>query len=322
VTAPQPLAFSTPLVGLDIGGTNIKGVVLAPDGAVLAQHSIPTMRGPEGVVASATQMVDWLLTQAGVAADELGGIGIGIPGLVDSATGVINHAVNLGITDVPLHLAEKLTEIYGKPVVVDNDLNVAALGTAFLSPSLDGSVIDLAFLSLGTGVAGGFVLDGKLRQGYPIAGEIGHIPIDANGPLCNCGQRGCLELYSSGSALEKLWPAEGELPGPAALLRAAQAGDARAVGLLNGFYLAVATGVRNLILSLGPKQVVIGGGVTRLGEPLLVGVRSALDTMAADSPFLQSLRMADRVSLIAPGEPVAAIGAAVLVRDSEGVNFD
>ena len=312
----QSLALSAPLVGLDIGGTNLKGVLLAPDGGVLVQHSLPTLRGPEGVVSSATQMVDWLLAQEGVSVDKLGGIGVGIPGLVDSATGVINHAVNLGISDEPLHLAEELTEVYGRPVVVDNDLNVAALGAAFISPSPDGSVTDLAFLSLGTGVAGGFVLDGKLRQGYPIAGEIGHIPIDEAGPLCNCGQRGCLELYSSGSALEKLWPAEGELPGPAALLRAAQAGNSRAVELLDGFYLAVAIGVRNLILSLGPKQVIIGGGVTRLGEPLLVGVRSALDTMAADSPFLQSLGMSDRVSIIAPGEPVAAIGAAVLVRDA------
>ncbi|MDR2703206.1 MAG: ROK family protein, partial [Cellulomonadaceae bacterium] len=161
----------------------------------------------------------------------------------------------------------------------------------------------------------GYILEGKLRRGYGVVGEVGHIPINANGPKCQCGQRGCLELYASGSALASKWPANGAIPGPQALLQAANRGDKRANDILCEFYQAVAISVRNIILGIGPQAVIIGGGVTRLGEPMLLGVRSALDDLCVDSAFLKSLNMPGRVTLIEPGAPVAAIGAAVLAAE-------
>jgi len=318
-TAIGGVVPALPVIGIDIGGTNTEGVLLSPIGDVIAQLSIPTGKGPTGVVESAKTVISKLAAHGGIAPSQLAkaiaGIGIGIPGVVDVATGVVNYAVNLGISATPLPLAAKLQSEFQVPVFIDNDLNVGALGAGELIPDDNGKPVDIAYLSLGTGVAAGYVLEGKLRQGDGIVGEVGHIPINPAGPQCKCGQRGCLELYSSGSALASKWPAQGDIPGPQALLQAAQAGDRKAIDILSEFYFAVAIAVRNLILGIGPRKVIIGGGVTRLGQPLLDGVRAALDSLAQDSPFLQSLNMADRVTLIAPGAPVAAIGAAVLAKN-------
>ena len=128
-----------------------------------------------------------LAAAAGVPIDGFAAVGMGIPGLVDREAGTVRHAVNLGLGEEPLAVADHVADLARAPVVVDNDVNVAAVGAA----SALGCPGDLAYLSVGTGVAAGFVLGGRIRQGaHGAAGEIGHLPVDPGGPLCECGQRG------------------------------------------------------------------------------------------------------------------------------------
>ncbi|GII99550.1 putative NBD/HSP70 family sugar kinase [Sediminihabitans luteus] len=310
-TTRPPGALS---VGLDVGGTKVLGVLLGPEGNVLATLRIPTRYGPEGVVASAVEAVRGLAEPAGVDPTELSGVGIGVPGLVDPATGSVVHAVNLGIEGKPFALAAQVSaELGGVAVSVDNDLNVAALGAAHAAPpSASG---DLAFLALGTGMAAGIVLAGELRRGVSgAAGEIGHVPVDPAGPECPCGQRGCLETFVSGTALSARWPSREGRPAPAELFDAAAAGVPEAVQIKHEFVTAVASAVRLLVLTYDVDRVVLGGGVSALGVPLLDGVREALARQADGSPFIASLAIADRVALCPPDVPVAAVGAALAGR--------
>ena len=301
-----------PAVGLDVGGTKVLGVLLAADDVVLDTVRVPTSPGADGVVTSAAKAVRVLTDAAGLAPTDLVGVGLGVPGLVDHASGTVLHAVNLGIGDTPAPLTGPLgDELGGVPVTADNDLNAAAAGAAHVL----GHRADVAFLALGTGVAAGFLLDGRVRRGWlGAAGEIGHLGLDPTGPLCACGQRGCLELSASGASLDARWPTGGGVPAPAALFAAAAAGDPRAIAVRDDFAAAVAACVRVLVLTVDVERVVIGGGVREVGDPLLEAVVGALGREAAASGFLASLRLAERVELAPRGVPVAAIGAALAAR--------
>jgi glucokinase len=299
-------------VGLDIGGTKILGVLLRPDGVVQGSLRLPTTRGVTGVVATSASVVRALTDEAGIVPGNLVGVGVGVPGIVDPTTGTVAHGVNLGFPGAPTPLAQLLSaELAGVPVQVENDLNVAALGAA----EVIGSSADLAFLALGTGLAAGLLLDGRLRRGaFGAAGEIGHIPYVADGPLCACGQRGCLELYASGASLDTRWSAGSRnVPAPVGLFSAAASGDPGAVALRDDFAAAVAAAIRILVLTTDVAWVVLGGGVSELGPPLLEAVGRALSAQATGSQFLAALRIGERVRLVPPGIPVAAIGASLLV---------
>jgi len=297
-------------VGLDIGATKILGVVIDAAGEVKAELRDVTEPGGEGVVRSAARMVEALQEQVG---QPLGGtVGIGIPGLVDVRRGALKHAVNLGIDGEWFPLAETLSARIGLPVAVENDLNAATLGAHVLSGE-----DDLVYLSLGTGLAAGLVLDGRLRRGdHGAAGEIGHIPVDPSGPVCQCGQRGCLEMIASGSALASVWPSA-VVPPAQALFAAAAAGDQRAIAIRDRFAAGVADAVRIAALAVDPRSVILGGGVANLGEPLREAVADALRAQAESSPFLASLGLADRIRLVPREVPVAALGAAMVGRRSE-----
>ena len=303
-------------VGLDIGGTKILGVLLGPDGVVRGSLRLPTTRGVTGVVATAASVVRALTDEAGILPSNLAGVGVGVPGVVDPATGTVAHGVNLAFSGAPTPLAQLLSaELAGLRVRLENDLNVAALGAA----EAIGASADLAFLALGTGLAAGLLLDGRLRRGaFGAAGEIGHIPYVANGPLCACGQRGCLELYASGASLDARWSGSDDVPAPVALFAAAASGDPEAVALRDDFAVAVAAAIRILVLTTDVGWVVLGGGVSELGAPLLEAVVRVLSAQAAESEFLAALRIGERVGLAPLGIPVAAIGAALLVRRSLG----
>ncbi|MEN5075539.1 ROK family protein [Isoptericola cucumis] len=321
-TGPGKGPGTGPSVGLDIGGTKTLAVLLDAAGEVVAQARLATERGPQGVVAGAARAVRGVTRQAGLTPADLVGVGVGVPGLVDPGPGTVRHAVNVGVDGAPLHLSRLLgAELGGLPVGVENDLNVAALGAAHLALAEDGpgegdaAGVDLAFLALGTGLAAGLVLDGRLRRGVGgAAGEIGHVPVDPAGPLCPCGQRGCLELYASGTAVAALWPARTGRPAPVELFEAAAAGAPGAAEARDRYASAVAAAVRMLVLAVDVPAVVLGGGVAQLGEPLLVAVRDALARESAGSGFLSSLHLPERVRL-APGRvPVGAVGAAVVGR--------
>jgi predicted NBD/HSP70 family sugar kinase len=311
-------------VGLDIGGTKILGALLDPEGEVVGTVRRATVHGADGLVTGAARAVRDVVASGGVELAALAGVGLGIPGIVDHRSGTVKHAVNLGVHDEELPLAELLSaELGGVPVVVENDLNVAAVGAAHVlerSGDRAGGARDhedLAFLALGTGLASGLVLDGQLRRGVSgAAGEIGHIPVDPLGPECTCGQRGCLERFASGKALEAAWPSRHGKPSPVELFEAARAGDEQAIVVKDRFASATASAVRLLVLTTDVRHVVLGGGVAQLGTELLDAVQDALREQAKASPFLGSLKLADRVQLAPTHVPVAAVGAAVLGRRS------
>jgi predicted NBD/HSP70 family sugar kinase len=295
-------------VGLDIGATKTLGVVVDEHGGILAEARRPTALGPGGVVRTAADVVAELRAALG---DRLAvPVGVGVPGLVDAAHGVVRHAVNLGLAGEDLPLRDLLVNELGTSVTVENDVNAATLGAVWLSGEAASG--DLAYLSIGTGLAAGLALDGRLRRGVQgAAGEVGHLPVDPQGLPCSCGQTGCLETVASGSALAAAWPvAEG--PSAQALFDAAAAGDPKAVAVRDRFAAGVAAAVRVLCLTVDPRVVVLGGGVAQLGEPLRDAVAAALLDQAATAPFLASLDLAGRLRVVPAGVPVAALGASVL----------
>jgi len=296
--------------GIDIGGTKTDAVAIAADGALAQRFRVPTGFGPDAVLQTALGAVTRLAELAGIRAGEFESIGIGIPGAVDSASGRVAHAVNLGLEG--LELGGQLTARLGRDVRIENDVNAAALGAYHLLEH--DPTHSMAYLNLGTGLAAGLVIEGRLWRGsHGIAGEIGHIPVDPNGVVCVCGQRGCLETAASGSAIARQWPTDD--PSPArALFAAAAAGDIEAVAVRDRLVENVAAAVRLLVLTVDVDSVVIGGGLSSLGAPLLNDVRAVLDRWSAASPFLASLGLADRVQLVPDGFPAAAVGAALVGR--------
>jgi glucokinase len=293
-------------VGLDIGGTKTLGVIVAADGAVVAQAREATVAGADGVLATATTVLDRLAATLDGALPTH--VGIGFPGLVDHERGAVSHAVNLGLGGDWLPLADRLADRTGAAVAVENDVRAAAWGAHVLS-----GADDLGYLSIGTGLAAGYVLGGLLRRGaYGASGEIGHVPVDPGGPLCSCGQRGCLELSAAASALTAAWPTGGGMSSAAALFAAAATGDPAAIAIRDRFCARVADAIRMLGLSVDPAAIILGGGITDLGEPLLAAVTAAVRAQAATSPFLAAINLAARVRLLPAGVPAAAIGAAMI----------
>ncbi|WP_336501257.1 ROK family protein [Microbacterium paraoxydans] len=293
-------------VGLDVGGTKIDAVAVDPAGTILARLRRPTGWGEDAVVDSIVSTVAALAEESGLPLSAVGSAGIGIPGLVDAETGRVLHAVNLGVES--LDLAARAEQALGVPFRVENDVKAAALGAAVLS-DVAGS---MAYLNLGTGVAAGIVVDGRIWRGARgTAGEVGHLSVDPRGRLCGCGQRGCVETFCGGGALAKAWGRPGALP-VKDIVEAADAGDPHAQALQADLFFGAAAAVRVLVLSADVETVVIGGGLTALGGRLADGVRAALHAGAEASPFLKSLRLDERIELLPAGSPAAAFGAALV----------
>ena len=301
-------------IGLDVGATKTHGVLVDADGQVLAEVRESTGRGDEGVVETCASVSAALLATPGVDPAALWPVGVGVPGLVDVERGTVTHAVNLGIDGTEMPLRDRLSDRLGAPVLVENDVNAAALGAAALVAGGPGKA-DLVYLSIGTGLAAGLVLGGSLRRGvHGAAGEIGHIPVDPAGELCGCGQRGCLERVASGAALAAAWPTNDGTQAATAVFAAAAAGDVRAGDVRDRFAAAIAAAVLLLCLTVDVESVVLGGGVAQVGEPLRAAVAEALVAVVADSPVLASLGLPDRLSVVPADLPVATVGAALLGR--------
>jgi glucokinase len=303
----------TVVAGLDVGGTKTLAVAVgAATDAVLATVRLPTGAGEEGLLRSTVEVLAELAAAAGLPVDGFAAVGVGVPGLVDRDAGTVRHAVNLGLGDDPVGLASHLGALADAPVVVDNDVNMGAVGAAVAL----GCRGDLAYLSVGTGLAAGLLMGGRIRRGaHGAAGEIGHLPVDPDGPLCECGQRGCLEALASGAAIAARWPSgDGEVAATASLLAAAETGDRAAVAILSDVARHLAGAVALLAQTVDPEVVVLGGGVAEAGPGLLSAVRDALRRRAAHSPVLAAIDLADRVALVPEGVPAGALGAAALAR--------
>lgn len=289
-------------IGVDIGGTNTDGVVLDESGALAHSLRLPTGWGSDGVLDTAQEIIRQLATVSGIDVGEVESIGLGIPGAVDAESGTVTYARNLGVHR--LELGRVLTEQLGAPVRVENDVNAAALG-AFHQLGL-GQDESLAYLNLGTGLAAGIVLGGRLWRGSRgAAGEIGHILIDPAGPLDADGQPGALEALASGSGIASQRP--GSVP---EMLAAAAAGEELAIGIRAAMLDAIASAVRILVLTVDVDVVVIGGGISLMGDELLDGVRGIFAEWETASPFITSLELGERVRILPPGSSTAATGAA------------
>jgi predicted NBD/HSP70 family sugar kinase len=298
-------------VGLDVGGTKTDAVAVTEAGEVAARVRLATGWGPDAVVQTILDAVAALA--ADPAAGPVDSIGIGMPGQVAADGTRVLHAVNLGVEELDLAsaLAPGLRTGQGLEtgrVRIENDVKAAALG-AYALRGMPGS---MAYLNLGTGVAAGFVFDGALWRGARgTAGEVGHISVDPGGPLCRCGQRGCIEAFAGGAAIAARWARPGALAVPD-VFDAAEAGDPDAAALRAGLARGVAAAVRVLVLTADVDVVVLGGGLTGLGERLVGDVRRTLQTSASASAFLRSLHLDERVDVLPAGSPAAALGAALI----------
>jgi glucokinase len=267
--------------GVDIGGTNIAAVLATADGEVLAEASVPTAshEGPEAVLARTAALVKSL--------GQPSAIGLGLPGTLDRTTGVVRFLPNMPGNWREVPAAEMLRRLLGIPVFLLNDARMATLGELHYGRGRD--VRNLVFFTLGTGVGGGVVVDGRLLLGpLGAAGEVGHQTIVPDGPPCGCGNRGCLEALAGAPALagegvrllrSGLAPRLFEITGgdasrvtPKEIAEAA-ADDPMVRDLVERVagYLAIA--VANLINILHPEMILLGGGVAAMGETLLSPLR-------------------------------------------------
>lgn len=300
-------------VGLDVGGTKTDVVAVDGSGTVVARLRRATGWGPDAVTATIVDAVRALETDGHVDLSSMRTVGIGIPGQVEPGTGRVVHAVNLGVDE--LDLAAAVEPLLGVPVRVENDVKAAAFGAY----ALHGASGSMAYLNLGTGVAAGIVTDGELWRGARgTAGEVGHISVDPAGPPCRCGQRGCIEAFAGGGAIAERWGRTGALP-VRDVFDAADQGDSFAQQLRRGLAQGVSAAVRVLVLTADVDSVVLGGGVTALGDRLMTDVAAELAVSAEASPFMRSLHLEERVELLPAGSPAAALGAALIgaARDPE-----
>lgn len=293
-------------VGLDVGGTKTDAVAVDADGTVVGRVRLATGWGPDSVTATVLEAVRALGAESGVDASAIRSVGIGIPGQIEPGTGRVVHAVNLGVDELDLVAATQ--PALGVPVGVENDVKAAALGAY----ALHGGSGSMAYLNLGTGIAAGIVTEGRLWRGARgTAGEVGHIAVDPSGPLCRCGQHGCIEALAGGGAIAERWGRAGALP-IRDVFDASDAGDAHARELRMGLARGVAAAVRVLVLTADVDAVVLGGGITALGDRLMADVRGELAASAEASPFMRSLHLEERVELLPAGSPAAALGAALV----------
>jgi len=277
-------------VGIDLGGTNIKGGVVRRDGAVALKKSIKTEAGAgvEHVIRRIADLANGLLAESGTDQADVAGVGVGAPGPLDSRTGVILDAPNLHWRDVPLRdLLEPLVEM---PVFVENDANAAAYGESWVGAARNSKCTVL--LTLGTGIGGGIVINGELWRGVTdTAAELGHMVINYDGPVCGCGTRGCIEAYASAPAVARRMKEAvvsgrdsslkgrilaGEEVDSKMIHEAAVAGDAlsREVMEETGRLLGVA--VASLVNIFNPDYVVLHGGMVNAGEMLLGPLREEM----------------------------------------------
>lgn len=298
-------------IGIDIGGTSTRFAAFDENLNVMTHRSFPTPVVPgDGGAALGALVVSALGDLvAGLGGRPVAGVGVGVPGVIDRSAGQVRLAINLGIDSEPLDLAACVAEVSPAPCRVDNDVSAAALGAwRMLGPG----ATDLAYLSIGTGIAAGIVLRGRLHTGsLGVAGEIGHFPVVPGGSRCECGLWGCLETVASGAALSRAWPVgDGRLTAED-LAESAEAGNPRARDVLQAFADHLAWAVHLLVITYGVDQVVIGGGVADAGTPLLDSVTAALQRLEERSSFVRLLALPRRVAL-KPDGPVGALGAALL----------
>ena len=309
--------------GVDLGGTTVKLAWFDEEGQMLSKWEIPTVTSGGGsqILPDIAASIEGYLAQAGVSKEQVVGIGIGVPGPVDDA-GVVNKCINLGwgVFNVP----QTLSQLTGLPVKAGNDANVAALGEAWKG---GGNGCDnMVLATLGTGVGGGIILGGKPLCGvHGAGGEIGHLVVNVKETeQCTCGKFGCVEQYCSATGvvrMAKRYLEENDLQSSLRSVEnltckdvfdAAAAGDAAAQEILEQVYDYMGQFLANVCCAVDPEVVVLGGGVSKAGKPLLEGAKKYFDR------YIFHASRSIRFALASLGNDAGAYGAFKLALDAFG----
>lgn len=283
-------------VGVDVGGTNVKIALIDKKGEILFSKTVPTRAemGYEYTINNMKQSIRELIEEAKIDPNSLEGIGFGFPGQIDCDNGIVRILPNIpGWINVPI--AEIMQKEFNVPVKVDNDVRCAAL--AELNYGAGVGCNNLICITVGTGIGSGLIVNGKLVRGASnAAGEIGHVKLSINdGPICGCGDTGCMEAYASGPAIvamakdyikggkstkyREMTNTKSEIT-PAVVAQAAKEGDvvAQRIFTIMGEYIG--TGLASVVNLLNPEKIVIGGGVADAGEILIAPLKETLTKRA------------------------------------------
>ena len=317
--------MSQKIIGIDLGGTSIKFAILTAAGEIQEKWSIKTNILDEGshIIDDIIESIQHRFELLGLSAVDFRGIGMGSPGVVDREKGTVIGAYNLNWKTLQ-PIKEKIEKALGIPFFIDNDANVAALGERWMGAG--DNQPDVVFMTLGTGVGGGIVAEGKLLHGVAgAAGELGHITVDFDQPItCTCGKKGCLETVASATGIVNLTRRYAdEYEGDAVLKRLiddgeevtakivfdlAKEGDDLALIVYRNFSRYLGVACANIGSILNPSTIVIGGGVSATGDFLLQGVQKIYD----ENSFPQ-VRATTKLALATLGNDAGVIGAASLV---------
>jgi len=311
-------------VAVDLGGTNIRTAAIGPDARIWIKHTEPTAarEGREAVLRRLVEAVQRIIADCRAAGAEPVGVGVGTPGVIQMQSGVVTEAPNLpDWQNVPLRAI--LAACLPLPVWIENDANAAALGEHWAGAGRGSE--HLICLTLGTGVGGGIILDGKLWRGVDgSAGEIGHMSLDPRGARCGCGRTGCLEAYASATGIVRMAreaidrgdptrlqaftpPSRGELTA-ARVYQAALEGDrvAQDIWQCMGSYLGIA--LANLVNLLNVELIVLSGGVTQAWELFIGTTEAEMRRRAFDIPARRA-----RIARAMWGDEAGLLGAAALI---------
>ena len=309
--------------GVDLGGTTVKIAYFDEQGTMIAKWEIPTVTedGGKKILPDIAASIRQFIEQKTIDPATIIGVGIGVPGPV-SSKGVVNKCINLGWG--VFNIAEELSNLVGFPVKAGNDANVAALGEFWKGGGR--GCDNMVFVTLGTGVGGGIVVEGHLLHGAHGSGaEIGHLVLNRDETIpCNCGKRGCVEQYCSATGIVRL--AKEAMEGVSELSRlhranpltckdifdAGKAGDALALKVLDQYYAYLGEFLANICCVVDPDAVVLGGGVSKAGQMLLDGTRPYFDKNVFHAAS------GARFALASLGNDAGAYGAFKLALDAFG----
>ena len=270
-------------IGIDLGGTNIVAGVVDENYQILTKASVKTNlpRPEQEIAADMAAVARQAAEEAGLSLDQIEWVGVGTPGIANSATGIIEYSNNLGFCNTPM--VQYLEEALGRPAFIENDANAAAYGE-YVAGAAKGAKHAVC-ITLGTGVGGGIIIDGKIYCGSNFGGaEIGHTVIDVNGPMCSCGRKGCFEVFSSATGLirmtkealaahpESAMKDEERITGRTAF-NYMRAGDETAKQVVDDYIRYLAAGITNTINIFQPDVLCIGSGVCNEGDPLLLPMK-------------------------------------------------
>lgn len=319
------------LLGVDIGGTKVATVIAHPSGQILKHLSTPTdLSSDTATVVGILQAIQAVMDAARVSPRDIVSIGIGAPGLVNPEREDWFGSTNVRLTSPPVPLVALVKERFGRPTFIENDVKAGALGEYCYGAGK--GLQHMVYLSVGTGIAAGVIVDGELYRGAGLAGEIGHAPVERNGPLCNCGTHGCLEMMASGASIARrgraalragrdtliarLADGNPETITGRLVIQAAAKGDPVALAIMEETASYLAMGALMIFAAYDPQLLVLAGGVAQAGAILLDPLQRALAEQATG----QRRTWEKRLTLTALGEKAGALGAVALALQNVSPN--